>query len=165
LATVEGLVENDAKTDLLTKQGKTALMLAARFGHHDVLEFLLKKSTPASLGAQDEEGKNALFHAVPLGDEDLCEKLLSVTDPKTGNPVLDIDKSNQRGETVLMVAAASCPPDYIDYLLRKGASLMKQDESTRTALDHAEGNLNAAVVQMLRERIKQEAQDFANDEE
>ena len=36
LEAVKGLVGFDAKVDLVTKQGKTALMLAAKFGRYEV---------------------------------------------------------------------------------------------------------------------------------
>merc|ERR1712194_938306 len=148
LEVVQGLTEKyDAKWDILSKQGKTALMLAARFGRHEVVGFLLTKHSPASLEQADEEGRNVLFHAVTLGDEKLCEMLLAKD--------LDLDRCNKKGETVLMLAASRGSASFVAFLLGKKANLGKQDESGRTALDHAESTLNSPVVQMLRERHKQ----------
>ena len=69
-------------------------------------------------------------------------------------------KHNKRGETVLMWAAQSQSPEFVKFLLERGADIHKQDENGRTALDHAEGMLNSAVVQLLREAERR----YQNDE-
>lgn len=50
-----------------------------------------------------------------------------------------------------MIAAGECPAFFVKFLMERRANLNKQDESSRTALDHAEGSLNSAVVTLLRE--------------
>jgi ankyrin repeat protein len=65
---------------------------------------------------------------------------------------IDIEKHNQKGETICMLSAPRCDVEYIEFLLDRDADLWRQDAKQRTALDHAEGALNVPVVQLLRAR-------------
>jgi len=64
---VNGLVQKEAKIDLVTKTGKNALMLAAQFGREDICKFLATRG--AKVDHQDEEGKTALFAAIFAGKD------------------------------------------------------------------------------------------------
>ena len=56
--------------------GRTALHLAARNGHKDVVALLLDKMDGASIAAKDDEGKTALHWAAENGHKDVVALLL-----------------------------------------------------------------------------------------
>ena len=86
------LPESDAKAS--DKNGRTALMYAARYGNKDLVELLLPKSDAK---ATDKRGYTALMYAAFYGTEQMVEILLPKSDAKASN--------NYDGKTALMYAA------------------------------------------------------------
>ncbi|CAE7908832.1 kank2, partial [Symbiodinium necroappetens] len=65
--------------DQVTKQGKTALLLAAQFGRQEICKFLISKG--AKVEHQDEDGQTALFCAVQAGNHELVTSLIELKCP------------------------------------------------------------------------------------
>ena len=136
------LPKNKCQLDIVTKSGKTALMLACKFGRYHVAE-LLCDTMKDSIDQKDEDGQTALFDTIDGGFQDITKLLLD-----RGLPV---DQHNKRGESILMWCAQAQSVSFTQLLLDAGADVSKQDEGGRKALDHAEGNMNSAVVKQLRD--------------
>ncbi|CAK0800614.1 unnamed protein product [Prorocentrum cordatum] len=136
---VKGLLETrDAKVDLVSRTGKTALLLAAQFGREEICKLLMQGRRRCGVEtAQDAEGTTALFGAVQAGSHALLEALIEQR--------CDVELHTHRGGAAL--EQLQC----VEVLLAAGAKVHQQDENGQTALDHAEGTLNSSIVDVLRQ--------------
>lgn len=144
---VQGLIENEAKVDLQSKIGRTALSYAAQFGRFEAAKILVEKGE-IKIDVQDQDGFTPIFFAILAGHVDLVDYLIEKKSP--------IEQHSKRAETPLMWAAMHQQLDCVSLLLKRDADINKQDENGQTALDHAEGTLNAALVEMLRDAFKRQ---------
>lgn len=130
---IEALLKEGARASINAKdkQGRTALMLAARLGYMERIKKLLDAG--ASLNAKDNKGQTALTY-VTLGYYDRSEAVGYLAAAGLG-----VDDANDEGETVLMLAAQRYAPKTISLLLKTGAaaSVNKKDKLGRTALMYA----------------------------
>ncbi|KAF5281783.1 hypothetical protein FQR65_LT14530 [Abscondita terminalis] len=105
---VKALVEHGADINKENNDGETPLNRARRFGY-DILERMMTKT--------DDGFKqfDNLCEAVKRGAIFTVKKLLEND--------FDIDKKNENGETLLMIALENCEVGVADYLITRGASL------------------------------------------
>jgi hypothetical protein len=89
------LLEKGASVDAATKDGRTALMLAAGSGHEAVAAHLLEKGV--SVDAADQDGDTALIWAAMNGHAAVAKLLLEKG--------ASIDAANNDGDTAQIVAA------------------------------------------------------------
>jgi uncharacterized protein len=66
LEVVKLLIAADAKTDVQSKSGRTALMHAAAAGRLDTVKYLVQSVPNCKVEQQDAEGYTALFFAVKV---------------------------------------------------------------------------------------------------
>ena len=157
-------------TNLVDKDGMTALMKAAGAGLSDVALKLIEMG--AKIDEKDENGMTALMHAAKERMSDVAIKLIEMgakIDEKyeDGTTVLmdaaseglsdvaikliemgaRIDEKNQNGMTALMKAAGAGESDVAIKLIEMGAKLDEQDNLSKTAIDHAK------EFYLIRERL------------
>lgn len=131
----------DPKTYLLKR---TPMMIAAYFGHMDIVEFLLNKG--ADVNAADDEGWTALILAALRGKIDAVKILI--------DHGANIDAKNIKGVTSLMWASGSSVyprghSDVVQFLLDAGTELNAADQDGYTALIWAAMSGNSDIVKML----------------
>lgn len=146
-------MRQDAKVENESKSGKTALHFASTFGHLEIVEALCEcKGT--SLAKQDESGMTPLMLAVASGRNEMSELLL---EKKCSVQAL-IDKVNKRGMTALAIAASNQQLECCKLLINHSADMYIQDENGQLPVDHAEGTLNAKVVELFRSSMLERPQ-------
>lgn len=122
-------------------QGKTAVNLAAEYGHDDVVKALVKHN--ADLNIQDDYGKTGVAWAVDHFHYDTFTTLLQAG--------AIVDLRGHDGRTPLHRAACSGPVNMkmVEDLLRLGANVDNADERGQTPLMYAAGNGCKSVIPLL----------------
>ncbi|XP_067650462.1 ankyrin repeat domain-containing protein 50-like [Haliotis asinina] len=110
------------------KHGRTILMVAAKNGHSQILEFLLRKG--ANVSQVDNNGDSALHWACSRGHVDIVKHLLSQHN-------VDIDSRGQFGRTSLMTALFRGHREVADVLVRRGANVSIVDDNGDSILHSA----------------------------
>jgi len=128
------------------KQGNTPFLLAAGSGKQKTVTFFLKnrKEHEIDVYAEDIIGNSAAMLAVNNGHIDTLKLLLDRTD-------LDIDDSNNRGETPLIRASFKGHAEILRYLLTKGADVDIRNSNREDATDVAVRADNKQCVILLEE--------------
>lgn len=138
-ANVKALLEHGAKVDVVTLQGDTALLLAAKSGHVEVAEALLQAGANP-LAEEATYGDTPIYLAAMAGHVKLVELMVA-------NGV-DVNLRNSRtGETPLWVAAMDDRVEVIAYLLASGADPNIANASGSTPIKMA---ISKNVKDMLR---------------
>eukprot|EP00667_Euglena_gracilis_P000424 EG_transcript_424 len=137
LDVVQYAVEAGASLDATNVEGKTAIQVAAQYGHADVVNFLAARgnSSPNPLMA-------VFWQEVKEGHADMVEYLL-------GAGVVEVDQTDASGATALSVAAQHGHVEVAMVLLEARASLVHYDDKGLTALNHAAQNGYFGVVRLL----------------
>lgn len=130
------LLDHGVDPDTVDEQGSTLLILAARDGHLDTVEALLK-FRPA-LGRRNAAGDSALMLAALKGHAEVVDKLLAAGAP------IDHD-----GWTPLMYAAFEGHEKIVERLLAAGADVNALAPNKSTALMLAARNGHIGVVRRL----------------
>ena len=86
-------------------------MIAAAYDKLQAVTYLLKQGADPSL--QDDYGSTVLHHASESGNVAIMEEILSYG--------VDIESTNNSGETPLMLAQSYGKSEVVAYLLSKGA--------------------------------------------
>lgn len=95
IATVKKLI-NQIDVNAKDGSGKTALMVAARYGHRSIVKFLVR-CLNADVNIQDKLGNTALIYATIYAHPDIVKLLLKVS-------LIDVNLKSMRGCTALMFA-------------------------------------------------------------
>ncbi|KAF5281784.1 hypothetical protein FQR65_LT14531 [Abscondita terminalis] len=119
---VKALIEHGADVNKENSDGETPLNRARRLGY-DILERMMTKTDD---GFQQFDN---LCQAVKRGAIFTVKKLLEND--------FDIDKKNENGETLLMIALESCEVGVADYLITRGASLNLTNNRGYSSLHYA----------------------------
>jgi uncharacterized protein len=135
----------------LSADGCTALVLAAKNGSTNVLEYLLRKGANAT--ASDYEGNNSLHWATENGHLEAMRVLLRV---------IPIDSRNKKEETPVLYAANKTSYFWskeksIKFLLDNGADPMAVDEIGNTALHKAALHGNKILIKLFKGRVPVES--------
>ena len=138
LATVRSEVAR-GDIDALDDLGKTALMLAAREGHLEVVRFLVNKK--ADIHLKSASGWTALMLAAREGHLEVVRFLVCKR--------ADIHIRNEDGETALMRAAWGGHLEVVEFLTSKGGDIHAKDNRGWTALMKAAVSGHLAVVRFL----------------
>ena len=123
------LLQAGVGINAVTRQGRTALHEAARFGRSEVVQLLLDNG--AALQVTDNEGRTPLHDAALSGSKETVELLLVAG--------LDPRSLTQEGTTPLHEAARSGRPEVVLALLRAGADGNAADGCGETPLHCATG--------------------------
>jgi uncharacterized protein len=171
-AVVRFLLEHGANPDAKTKEGTTALSLAATAGHADAMGVLLDAGATPGIRQFDWP---PLRHAAFNGRTEAVLLLLSrgvAPDTKVdsgGNTALmtaswqghtetvkalldhgaDINARNDDGRTALMYASDRAKPELVRMLLDRNADVSARARNGRTAISHAITSGASEVVQLL----------------
>lgn len=107
-------------------EDSTALIIAARYGHAPIVDFLIKEST--AVNAHNNDHCTALIYAACWGHKEIVKRLIDAN----ATP----DKSRAIcGTTPLMFAAAHGHAKIVDLLLKAGADAYAKNHKGQTALD------------------------------
>lgn len=139
LYSVKLSLDKGADVDTFNNAGETALMVAASFGHPDIVELLLAYG--ASINRRANKGDTALGIAALGGREDIVRILLEHrADPNAGR---------NEGKTALSQAAAAGHESIARLLLEKGADPNAICSSGDTALSQAAFYGHVEVARLL----------------
>lgn len=135
--------------DAKDETGLTALMQAALDGTADEIRKLLKKG--ANLEVKDQYGWTALMYSVGFSRPAVYPK--KEIDPEPLKTLLgasaDVNASDNRGNTPLMIAALNDKVEFVKLLLSKGANVNAMNRKGVTALSYANAKGNEEIVKML----------------
>jgi ankyrin repeat protein len=125
-----------------SREGETALQIAAGGGHMSVVEFLLKEGAKVNAPVSYKNRRTALQAAAECGHMLVVERLL-----KEGAEV-NAPASTLNGRTALQAAAGGGHTPIVECLLKGGAeaNAPASDENRRIALQAAAGGGNMSIV-------------------
>lgn len=114
---LDRLLQNKDEFDINDREveGKSALHLAAEFGHKKCVAYLLKND--ADLYSTDNEGRTALHIAASLGYTSVCEVILS----SNSNSPLKVRE--KKGNTALHLAVMGNHHNTVQVLIQNGAPI------------------------------------------
>ncbi|CAB3374665.1 Hypothetical predicted protein [Cloeon dipterum] len=171
---VEILLTKNVDISIKNSDGKSALHYAAESGKLEIVQTLLERG--ADWTVKDSEGKNVLHNALEHIDvvfilHDLNEELVrELTEDKSNSLHLaiakseysfevirwlveeidfDVDSTNEKGETALMIASMKNRLDVVHFLLDKNADVSKRNQKGQTALHHAVKSGSLELVKSL----------------
>jgi len=160
-AAVESLLDKGADINSVDKGGTTALMYAVAFSRRDVVELLLRRG--ADMEIKDGMSVTAIFKIVssqastPQAQIDILKLLL--------DKGADYELLSPDGHTPLIAISAYCPSSWgkakatlAQLLLEKGANPEVKDKSGKTALDYANTEGPAELVDLLEDAMRQRKQ-------
>jgi uncharacterized protein len=135
--------------DAKDETGLTALMQAAQDGTADEIKKLLKKG--ASLEIKDQYGWTALMYSAATSNLAVYPKTKIDSSPlKTLLAAsADVNVSDSRGVTPLMIAAFDNKTEFVKLLLSKGANVNATTKKGATALSYAKAKGNDEIVKLL----------------
>lgn len=138
LATVKRLVEEgaDVKQTTRPKGRMTALILAVRNRHSDIVMYLLEKQW-------DTENVEFVMKAAVLSGRAIVQKVLDTGENST--------KTKDLAQAALFTAAVHGQDELIPLLLDYGININKNDWKGWTALDYARRHENDSFVRCLRD--------------
>ncbi len=135
------LLDSCAQLKRQDSQFRTAVFLAARNGHLDVVKALhTAERSAAELPA--EFGRTPLMEAAARGDAKMVEVLAAGAKPRI------LDFQDMPGQTALFEAAQNGHADSVAALLKQGASLLRNASGT-TVLMAAARNGDPRTMQLL----------------
>ncbi|XP_046369336.2 putative ankyrin repeat protein RF_0381 [Haliotis rufescens] len=108
------LEQNIVEINSKGKEDLTPAMKAARRGHRDIFELLVKKG--ANLALKDEWDFNILHHACDGGNADIVKYVFKQNS-------IDINTKKEDGRTPAMMAAYKGHKEVFDLLIRNGADI------------------------------------------
>lgn len=129
-STRKWLQENQFDANDLDKTGMhddTPIILASRHGEAQIVAELIEAGV--NINHRNVDGTNALWAAVVANSETIADLLIARG--------ADIDNQNDNGATVLMYASSNSKPEWVKYLLEKGANSKLKSLDDYTALDLA----------------------------
>ncbi len=127
--------------DLRTKNGDTALMIAAYSANKPAVETLLAKGA-----AVNQEGWTALHYAAATGDNDIVKMLIDKS--------AAVDAPSPNKTTPVMMAARGGHIYTVKALLDAGADASLQNDAGMTAIDFARQGGHDDIVEGLTYRMK-----------
>ncbi len=140
LATVEKAIKEGIDVNGTDEDRRTALMLSAFYGHHQVVQQLLDHG--ARHNDRDPTNRSALVYAASGRNPEAVEVLLAV-----GADINVTD--NGEGWTALMFAAAEGNVEVVRLLVAHGADRTRRDVDGESAEQFAANNGHPEVVQLL----------------
>lgn len=138
--TKQWLNGNGFDPDDLNRPGRhedTPIILASRRGEEVVVSELL--AAGVDINHRNMDGTNALWASVVANSFTIADTLIA------GGA--DIDNQNDNGATALMYAASNGKPEWVKYLLEKGADSALKSLDDFTALELAN---TVEILRMLR---------------
>jgi ankyrin repeat protein len=126
-------------------EGKMALHFAAKWGHEDIVTFLLGQGAQAN--SRDEDGATPFMMACEYGEIGVVKVLRQHMGAQAFQEALR--ETDEMGGTALHLAAQGGHKDIVTFLLEQGAQANSKDGSGRTPLVRACRMGQMGAVQML----------------
>ncbi|XP_071095403.1 serine/threonine-protein phosphatase 6 regulatory ankyrin repeat subunit B-like [Haliotis cracherodii] len=120
--------------------GRTPLMVAARNGHKEVFDLLVRKGCDLSL--VDDEANNIL-HLACIG------RHMTIVKDILSHDIVDVNSRGQRGRTPLMLAAMKGHNEVFDLLVNKGSVVALVDDDGNNILHLACFGRNVKIVNFV----------------
>ncbi len=142
LAAVAAALADKTSADVGAAQGYTALAMAARWNHGEVVAKLL------ATGADPNQATHSRYHTVPLmeasrdGRVAIAEQLIAAG--------AEVDRGDRYGDHALNWACYFGHADFVALMLRHGADLTRTGQTDDQPLEIALREKHAAVVELLR---------------
>jgi len=150
-ASIEGNIDTvkqilDKNPEIINEQsdtGYSALILASKHGHLDIVKFLLSKNAKTDLccGGVRDRHSPALMLAAEQGYVEIVRELLDAGAP--------VDQQNQYGSTALMWASYLGFKEIVQLLLDRGANLRHSKEDGTTAIANAYSAGHHDIAEMI----------------
>ncbi|MDY6901945.1 MAG: ankyrin repeat domain-containing protein [Cyanobacteriota bacterium] len=130
LAKVQQLIAEGADANAITECGKSPLMLAAMYGHKNVMEALLDAGADPNLGSDEEfeEGTTALMYIASSFFASNRAEVIKFLVNRGANP----NARNDNGETAMIVSCNNA--DAVKALIEAGADVNIRDNEGNTAM-------------------------------
>ena len=119
--------------------GTTALMMASKKGHLEVVKYLVKEG--ADINQVSRYERTALIEASENGHLEIVKYLIKIG--------VDISAKNVNNYTALMLASGSGHIEVVRYLIEKGVDIHNKGEYGTTALEAASTNRHNDIVKLL----------------
>lgn len=139
--TLDVLKERNARIDLKTIDGSTALIIAVKQGNHMAILNILEYEQDINI--QPNDGMNALMHASRIGDTNTVNLLIELG--------ASLDMQSTSGITAVMWASWNKHDETVDALIKQGADINIKDVNGNTLLMSACENKNEYVACLLYE--------------
>ena len=138
-----------ANINLPDKDGKTALMIAAEKGNHDIVKTLLRNG--ANVFLKDKKGETALSLARKNNRSAIFYRLAALSKMPNAQAISGTKKTtdNSKNPTPLMIAAQNGDLAELKRLIKEGAKIDETDEDGKTALFYAILNDEIYAAQTL----------------
>lgn len=140
LDTVKLLLANNAEVETSDATGYTALHLATKKEHLELVKFFVEERR-ANVNKTDNKGRTPLFIAFEKGNQELVDFLL----PKTEN----LKAADSEKNTILHMASTKGMLDTVKYLLEKGLDVNVIGSGDRTPVSLAAENGSVDMVQIM----------------
>ncbi len=139
LTTAKALLSHNARTDIFTSSGESALHIAAKDNLPDIAEALIRAGTDINL--KDHRGAMPLHYASAYGYFSLCDLLLYYN--------ADIEARTEDGSTPLILAVYGGHAAVCDLLLQHGALPGSPDNKGFTPFITAAQNNDTLIMNLL----------------
>ncbi len=140
---VKLLLGNEAtKVDSLKADGNTALHIAAKLGHVEIVELLIPK---INIDSKNKAGDTPL-HCALSNKKDLLAQLLI-------NNNADVNSKNNEEDTPLHIAVAGGQESLVNLLLEKGADFTLKNKKGVSTLDNAVAQNNFKLLLILLDKL------------
>ncbi len=150
----EILLKNGALVDQTDNENATALHIACKKGHVDVVETLVLAGASVAV-TPDFGNTGAVYHA--LAYKDYSDPTVLITLQKSCKKLFDIKNASQ--EFALHRACQADSAEGLEEMVLKGARIEELDKSGNSALHYVATNTNgAALFDVLSEAVKKKAQ-------
>jgi ankyrin len=134
------LLAKGADCTAMTSYGESALHIASRNGHENVVQ-LLMAGEKVDIDVQNKRGETELHVAAAGGHVEVVRLLLEND--------ADIEAKTNTGCSALYLASENGHSAVVSLLLQKGADILSEDRDGATALDQASWRGHEGVVQQL----------------
>jgi hypothetical protein len=124
---MQEMLESGASIDAKNEDGVTALHLAARNGHLEVVKLLLAANF--NIEQTDNQEHTALLAAAHYRQPAIVRYLIEHG--------ANVRQANTSGRTALHLAAFRGDIEILELLIEQGADIQRKDEDGKTAYDHA----------------------------
>lgn len=139
---VKYLVENKADLTLKDKQNYNALMYAVEKSTLDIVRYLFEESDTINIEQLSKDQMGLLSLAIKNNDFRILRYLVESQN-------FDITLSNEKGQTLAILAAGYGKLDSVKYLMDKNANITAKDNNGNNILMYAAASGNLALVKYI----------------
>ncbi len=137
------LIDAGADLDLKTKDGKTALMIAARRGKIDALKMLI--AAKAGLNHQDNDGRTAIMNALIHAHSEAFKLLIEAG--------ADLNLQELKGNTALVIATDYGDEEALKMLIDASADVTIKNNAGKTPAQIAHEKRYTSFVELLQQAV------------